>query len=80
MTRKLSVACGTIADLGVSLLQKYAAHMVVGARRVHLFTLERPWNNYDDGHFQIEIQRANSSHGWELWDLDMNVQPMRRPA
>ena len=35
--------------MGVALVTKYAQHLGATARRVHLFTVEQPWNDYDDG-------------------------------
>ena len=78
MTRKLSIACGTIADMGVTLVNAHAQHLGARARRVHLFTVEQPWNDYDDGHYQMELHRGQPNSTWELWDLDFNVQPMHR--
>ena len=34
MQRKLSIACGTIADMGVTLVNKYAGHLGAAARRL----------------------------------------------
>ena len=49
-------------QMGVALVTKYAQHLGATARRVHLFTVEQPWNDYDDGFLGNDFLPSNPGY------------------
>ena len=63
----LSITCGTIAGLSVSILQEERFR----ARRVGALTLDE-WNTYDNGHALLEVFDPEAGK-WMLADVDMGL-------
>lgn len=62
------MTCGTISTLG----QRALARRGVRSRLVVTMT-QRPFNAVDNGHTMLEVRRSGR---WEVYDLDMNRQPV----
>lgn len=64
---KLQINCQTAAKFAFELLTELS----IQSRIVSARTLEQ-WNTYDDGHYLIEVYRADLGK-WVLYDLDHDV-------
>lgn len=65
--RKLCLTCESMSKFAVNLLKE----MGIKARIVGSRTLDR-WNNYDNGHYLIEVYREDILK-WVLYDLDSDT-------